>query len=274
MRSATVSSDPLSAAMSRLYACAFEDFIALRKQIAGELKAAGQAEGAKAIAAAPKPTRTAWALNQVGRRQPELPRALLLARDEAFAPSAGDAEGLRRARREYRERINDIVRAARDLLAEGDIELNASQARRLTETLQAACAEEGDTRAQLLSGTLARDAEAEDPLALLAPGPATEPRPVPSGAKRGPDPAVERKREQERRDRARGRRPRLARPGAHDSNRSRPRRARGRPCPARRRRGRGPARRGTREAREARSRRRVASSYRPAPPSDEDRASR
>jgi hypothetical protein len=102
--------------------------------------------------------------------------------------------------REYRERINDIVRAARDLLAEGDIELNASQARRLTETLQAACAEEGDTRAQLLSGTLARDAEAEDPLALLAPGPATEPRPVPSGAKRGPDPAVERKREQERRD--------------------------------------------------------------------------
>jgi hypothetical protein len=186
--------DALSLSLDRLYAVPLEEFLALRKQLAGELRSSGDITASKAIAAAPKPTRTAWALNQVSRRQPELPRALLRARDLAFSPARGDADGVRKASRDYRERLNDIVRAARQLMVEGGLELNAIQTRRMTETLQAACAEEGEARMQLLGGTLARDLEADDPLALLAAG-AVGP------ARRGPDPAVARKQEQERRQR-------------------------------------------------------------------------
>ena len=147
--------------VDHLYAVPLEEFLALRKQLAGDLRASGDVAAARAIAAAPKPTRTAWALNQVSRRQPELPRALLLARELAFAPARGNAEGVRQASRDYRERLNDIVRAARQVMAEGGMELNASQARRMIETLQAACADGGKARAQWLGGTLARDLEAD-----------------------------------------------------------------------------------------------------------------
>ena len=187
-------SDALSLALDRLYGAPLEDFLTLRKQLVGELRAAGEGAASKVVATAPKPTRTAWALNQVSRRQPELLEALLRARDPAFAPAAGDAAGLRRTMRDYRERLSDVVRAARDQLAESGVELSAIQSRRLTETLHAACAEEGGTRSQLLRGTLARDAEADDPLALLAAG-GTGPSP------RAPDPSVERQRSQERRER-------------------------------------------------------------------------
>ncbi len=191
----------VDAALDRLYAAPLEGFVALRKQLAGELRSAGDAEASRAVAAAPKPTRTAWALNQVSRRQPELPAALLRARDAAFARSAGKVEGLRQATRDYRDRLGDVVRAARDRLAEGGMDLSAEQARRMTETLEAACAEDGDearegkgARAQLLRGMLVRDVEADDPLALLAAGAA-------GPARRGPDPALARKHEQERKER-------------------------------------------------------------------------
>ena len=191
--------DPLSPALDRLYGAPLEDFVAVRTKLAAELKAAGEAAASKAIAAAPKPTRTAWALNQVSRRQPELPRALLRARDAAFTPTPGDADGLRQAMRAYRDKITDIVRAARDLMAEGGMEPNAIQLRRMTETVQAASADEG-ARTQLLGGTLVRDTEAEDPLALLAAGAAALDK---SGKneKATAAPAVDRKREQDRHDR-------------------------------------------------------------------------
>jgi hypothetical protein len=187
-------SGPAALALERLYGASLDDFLALRKQLATELRSAGDIAASKAVAAAPKPTRTAWALNQISRQHPELPRALLRARDQASGGSSGDADGLRQAAREYRERLSDVVRAARDLMVQNGMELNAIQMRRMTETLQAACAEEGGTRSHLLDGTLARDAEADDPLAMLAAGSAEPARPR-------PDPAVECAREKGRRER-------------------------------------------------------------------------
>jgi hypothetical protein len=183
--------DALSQSLDRLYTVPLEEFLASRKQLAAELRSSGDVAASKAVAAAPKPTRTAWALNQVSRRQPELPRALLRARDLAFAPASGDGDAVRHASRDYRERLGDIVRAARQLLAEVGVQLNTIQARRMTETLQAACGEEGEARKQLLSGTLVRDLEADDPLALLAAAGAGPTR-------RGPDPALARHHEEQR----------------------------------------------------------------------------
>jgi hypothetical protein len=185
--------DALSCALERLYGVELDAFLALRKQLAGELRKAGDAVGAKALAAAPKPPRTAWALDQVARRQPELIQALLRARGEASTPAAGDAEGFRQAVRDYRERVSDVVRAARERLQESGMDLNAEQTRRLTETLHAACAAEGPARALLVAGMLTRDVKADDPLALLAVG---------SGPGASPQPALAEKRDTERRARA------------------------------------------------------------------------
>ena len=51
--------DALSLSLDRLYAVPLEEFLALRKQLAGELRSSGDITASKAIAAAPKPTRTA-----------------------------------------------------------------------------------------------------------------------------------------------------------------------------------------------------------------------
>lgn len=160
----------LAQALDRLCSAPLDGFLPLRKQLVAELRTAGDAAGARELAATVKPTRTAWALNQVARRQPELLQALFQAREAAAMPSPGDADQRRRTTRDYRDRLNDVVRAAHDILAEGGVELNALQSRRVAETLQAACAEDGDARARLVAGTLTQDLTLDDPFAGVAVG--------------------------------------------------------------------------------------------------------
>jgi hypothetical protein len=203
--------DPVSMALERLYGAELDAFLAQRKQLVAELRGAGNSAAAKAVASAPKPTRTAWALNQVARRSPELLQALLRAREEAATPPSGDADGLRQAMRDYRDRVADVVRAARDRLAESGMDLNAEQSRRIGETLQATCAEPGEARDRLMAGTLSADVVVEDPFAGIAgdEGPAaalraTEGRaPAKATPKGTADVDLERRREQERRERER-----------------------------------------------------------------------
>ena len=69
--------------VERLYAAPLERFTAVRKELASELRAKGDKEGATALAAMRKPSRSAWALGEVARRHPAEMRALLRATDEA-----------------------------------------------------------------------------------------------------------------------------------------------------------------------------------------------
>jgi ribosomal protein L12E/L44/L45/RPP1/RPP2 len=202
-----MTSDPLSQALDRLYAGGLDDFLPRRKQLVAELRASGNDVSAQRLSAAAKPTRTAWALDQIARRQPELLQALLRAREAAAAPSPGDADRLRRATRDYREHVGTVVEAARDLLAAGGVELNAIQARRMAETLQAVCAEDGEARAQLMAGTLTHDVDVEDPFAGLLVGEgdaasASPGRPAGAAARTSDDLRKRKdKEERERRDR-------------------------------------------------------------------------
>jgi hypothetical protein len=149
-----------------LFDAALDDFIPRRKQLIAELKAAGETAAAAQLAAMAKPSRTAWALNQVARRRRELLVALMQAR-EAVASPKDDPERFRNKTREYRDRVNDVMRAARDVLVGEGLDLNATQTRRLAEPLHAAAAEDGSARARLMAGTLTGDVDAEDPLAGL-----------------------------------------------------------------------------------------------------------
>jgi hypothetical protein len=163
-------------ALDRLYAAPFDEFVSTRRELVASLRAAGDVAGARVVAAATKPSRTAWALNQVARRRPELLAAALDARARAAAVQAsGDA--LRASARAYRDRLTELVQAASDVLREDGGELTASQGRRISATVQAiAGSDDASVREALLAGRLAADVDVDDPFAGLEAGPVHERR--------------------------------------------------------------------------------------------------
>jgi hypothetical protein len=166
----------LSEALDRLYGTAFDGFVAARRAIASELKARGEVDAARSVAAAAKPTRTAWALNDVARRQPERVRAVFQARDAAAAAqTSADAEALRAATREYRRLVSELVREVGDVLEAAGGPPSAALLRRVGETIQAAGAEGSEAREQLLAGRLVKDVEVDDPFGGAEAGGVPEP---------------------------------------------------------------------------------------------------
>jgi len=161
-------------ALDRLYGAPFDDFVPTRREMVAALRAGGDVAGARAVAAAAKPSRTAWALNQVARKRPELLAAALEARTKAAAAqTSGDA--LRASARAYRDCLAALVQAASDALREGGGELTASQGRRISATVQAiAGADDAVAREALLTGHLVADVDVDDPFAGLEAGPARE----------------------------------------------------------------------------------------------------
>ena len=164
--------DALSGALDRLYAAPFEAFLALRKELAVSLRAAGDAEAARAVTAAPKPTRTAWALDQIAHHRPELVEAMLSARDAAVSvQKKGEAAAIREAIRESRARTAEVLHAARDVLVTAGFAVPVAQLRRMGETLAAASLEGSEARSLFAEGRLTRDLGQEDPFAGIEAGP-------------------------------------------------------------------------------------------------------
>jgi hypothetical protein len=159
--------DPVHDALERLYAAPLDAFMALRRELVASLRAAGgrdAAQAAREVAAAPKPTRTAWALNDVARRQPELVRGMLEARDAAAAAQkGGEGEAIRAAVREYRSRLAEMTHAVRDVLAGAGFGATTPQLRRVNETLTTASVEGSPARERLVAGRLTEDVGVDDP---------------------------------------------------------------------------------------------------------------
>lgn len=190
----------LSDALDRLYASPLEGFVAARRAIAAELNAHGELGMAQAVAAAAKPSRTAWALNQVARRHPERVRAVFDARDAAVvAQKAGSADELRSATREYRARVAEVVRDVRSVLEGAGAQASAVQLRRVSETIQAASADDAELRAQFAGGRLVKDVELEDPFAGLGVAPPARVASPKKGEDAAARRAAERTQEEQRR---------------------------------------------------------------------------
>jgi hypothetical protein len=174
-----------STALDELYAARFDAFVSLRRELSARLRAAGDVAGARRVLEATKPTRTAWALNQVARRHPEYVTAILQSREAAArAQKSGDSGTIRELARQYRDAIGEAVRAVRAILASDGVALSAPQGRRVAETLQALATDETE-REKLTTGRLTRDVEVEDPFAAIDVGPNTR-RPKDSQAIRDP----------------------------------------------------------------------------------------
>jgi hypothetical protein len=162
---------PISAtdALDHLYAAPLANFVALRKKLATELRAAGEVAGATEVSAAKKPSRTAWVLNQMALRDPKVLRTAVDAHAEAAKVQAhGDAEAMRETMRGFRDALGEVVRRSAAIAIEGGAPLSAMQVRKLGETVRAAIA--GQSRDRLLAGRLTEDVEVDDPFAGLEVG--------------------------------------------------------------------------------------------------------
>jgi hypothetical protein len=199
---------PLEDAIEQLYGAPLERFVPLRRELVARLRSAGDLPASRLLAAMNKPSRAAWALNQVARHEARRLRELFGAWDAAAAAQKeGDANQVRASTRQYRDRVLEVTNAARDLLAQGGANPNAVLLRQIGASLQAACAGGAETREQLLSGRLADDIDSEDPLAGLEMGPPVRRRTGDAASKgsdssqRETDARVARERQRERQER-------------------------------------------------------------------------
>jgi hypothetical protein len=124
--------------VDRLFSVPLEDFVAERKQVAKELRAAGEREAAAEVAKLPKPTPPAWALNQLAREEPDAVGAWLDAAEELRAVSENPGAGLRDAMAAHRDATRTLLAVVRERARPGGKPLSEPMLERVRELLQAA----------------------------------------------------------------------------------------------------------------------------------------
>lgn len=114
---------PLDTEIQRLYALPLGDFIAARNELAKRLRKEKGKDGAGEVAALPKPSVSAWAVNHLFTVEAKKMDALLRSGEDARKAlgtilSGGDPEPLRDAIRDARDLVSELREKAVDLLTE------------------------------------------------------------------------------------------------------------------------------------------------------------
>jgi hypothetical protein len=123
-------------AVTTLYQAALSDFVAERKRLVAELKAAGDKDAAARVARLVRPPVSAWAVNQLWWREREAFEALVAA---AGRVKVGDRE----ASLAHRQALARLKEAAQSLLQEAGNAATEPTLRRVTTTLSAVAATGG-----------------------------------------------------------------------------------------------------------------------------------
>lgn len=173
----------LEEALDQLYDAAPEEFVAVRKRLAKELKADGRADDGDHIAKVRKPTVAAWALNRLARDHRRDIDLLLDSghrlRQAQAGVLRGDArEAFEQAQRAEREAIGRLMREAEQFLGDASPAVHEQIAASLH---AAAVSEQG--REVLAAGRFTHPLTLEgfDAVAGLAPPPSKRaPKPKPS----------------------------------------------------------------------------------------------
>ena len=128
------------AELDELYEADPEDFTALRTKLASAAKKRGDAEAAKEISAARKPTTAAWVVNRLAHSDRDVKKRLAdLGERLRGAHAAMDGETIRALSKEQRRLVDDLTRAA---FEEASIAKPTAALREdVTATLQAAVAD-------------------------------------------------------------------------------------------------------------------------------------
>src|SRR5919202_4879704 len=109
--------------LDRLYGLPLEDFTGARNALAARLRKEGNADAAGEVRGLPKPSVSAWLVNQLARRDPQGVRRLLdagerLRRAQAAALGGGSGDELREDSATERGLVRELVRRAEELAAE------------------------------------------------------------------------------------------------------------------------------------------------------------
>lgn len=175
--------------IDRLYDLPLGQFTSARNALVRELRKAGRKDEAEEVRALKKPTTTAWAVNQLARREPEKIAELIKAGD-ALRKAQRDVLGgkgadVRDASRAQHDLADDLLDDARALLEEAGAKATQAAAHRISGTLRAASTDPATAKV-LRKGRLTDDVESIGfgPLLHVAPKgrraparrPAREPR--------------------------------------------------------------------------------------------------
>ena len=145
-----------------LYGLPLERFVPERSDLAKALRSEGRRSEAAEVAKLPKPSRAAWAVNQLVRTQRRAVSSLFEAGDalqraqEDVIAGRGDAHALRDAAERERAAVKRLTDAARGLLSADGHALTPATVDRVSETLHAAALDDG-ARAQVKEGCLDRE---------------------------------------------------------------------------------------------------------------------
>lgn len=151
--------------IDHLFKLPLSEFVAARNALAKRLRSAGEKEAAERIKRIPKPSISAWAINQLVQQQPDLVRALLAALDaqrslqlEGLSSGTGNPRALQEEKRTENEAIKRIERALPQILDAGGHASGRGAIDRCVKALRAA-AVHPDGRALLERGHLSTDFE-------------------------------------------------------------------------------------------------------------------
>jgi hypothetical protein len=151
-------------AVAGLYRLPLAEFVAGRDRLARQLRAAGDREAARRVAALRRPSVSAWAANQLAQAAPhamaellEVGAALAQAQQDALAGQPGAARRLRSTSAQVRAAISRLSQRAETLLLRAGHAASDATLGRLAATLQAAATGDQPTRAALAEGRLAGD---------------------------------------------------------------------------------------------------------------------
>jgi hypothetical protein len=154
----------LDAALAALYQLPLEQFVPTRDQLARRLRADGDRDTARQVAALRRPPVSAWVANQLAQAAPnavaellDAGAALRQAQQDALAGQQGAARRLRTATAHLRAAITRLSTRAETLLRRGGHAASDATLARLAATLQAAATGDEATRASLAQGRLPGD---------------------------------------------------------------------------------------------------------------------
>jgi hypothetical protein len=179
-------------AVASLHRGGFDEFVAERKRLAAELKAAGDKEGAARLTKHTRPTISAWAVNQLWWRERE-------AMERLFSAARRLREGDNEQSREHRQALALLRERARTLLADSGHASVESTLRRVTTTLSALAVNGGFEPDA--PGALANDRDPPGFEAGFAPSASAPPVAASPAVKE--EPAVQRERLEAERERLR-----------------------------------------------------------------------
>ena len=133
--------------IDRLYSLPLEEFTAARNKLAAALKKDGQQEAAEQVKSLRKPSLSAWAVNQLARKERMQVRSLVTSADRLRKAQAGllrggDADELRASVERQREVVGALVKRAKELLREGGHPTTDATLERIRDTLTAVASDE------------------------------------------------------------------------------------------------------------------------------------